>query len=230
MHERKLIHQTARVAILDDHEVVLLGLSRLLEAAPDIDLIGALPRARDLIALLRREHCDIAVVDFVLAEHEMDGLNLIRHLAARFPDTKILVISGYDNLPTIDFSIRAGASGFFSKAQALDELLPALRAVCRGSCYLPPIARVAQMAARRRRPALDADRSVDGAGIACSPILSGREQDVLRCCLQGLSARETAQKFSRSVKTIRNQRRAAFRKLGIRTVGELFTIHRRLSE
>lgn len=83
-----------RVAILDDHEVVLRGVVHLLEATPDTEVTGFSSRTPDFIALLRSERCDVALVDFLLSGDEMDGLNLVKFLRIRFPNTKIMVFPG----------------------------------------------------------------------------------------------------------------------------------------
>lgn len=227
MRRQRQLGQTIHVAILDDHEVVRLGLTQLFADVPDVTVVGAFAHAADLLAFLRTRRCDVALVDFLLNGRGMDGLCLIRHLASRFPDTRVMIVSGYDDAPTVDFSRRAGASGFFSKAQPLSGLLPAVRALAEGHRHVA----AGRCSVVGRKPARNMGvESAQGASadITCSPTLSPRERDVLRCCLQGLSVTETAEKFMRSTKTIRNQRLAAFRKLGIHSVCELFDIHRRL--
>ncbi|WP_063900104.1 response regulator transcription factor [Burkholderia ubonensis] len=230
MAQRQLLGHVIRVAILDDHEVALRGVAQILSAARDVRIIGFCSHTTDLIALLRREACDIAIVDFVLSENDMDGLNMIRFLRVRFPDTKVVVFSGHDNTPTVDFSMRAGASGFFTKSQPIGDLITALRTVYSGDRYVPSTFQTHKGEPIAKSPCSRTTPCEDGGvrGVVGSPHLSPREREVLRCCLDGLSVHDMARKFNRSAKTIGNQRRAAFRKLGIRTLGELFKIHRQL--
>jgi DNA-binding NarL/FixJ family response regulator len=230
MAQEQSFRHLIRVAILDDHEVALRGVAQLLSTVPDMKVVGYFSRTFDLIALLKREECDVALVDFVLSEDDMDGLNMIRFIRIRFPRTKIIVFSGHDNAPTVDFSIRAGANGFFAKSQPIGDLITALRTVHCGRPYVPDMVRLRRNDPRRKSiDHLCRPRGCDMPhGVAGSPDLSPREQEVLRCCLDGMSVSDMARKFNRSVKTIGNQRRAAFRKLGIRTLGELFKINRQL--
>ena len=219
-----------RVAVLDDHEVVLRGVTQELANSPDIQTIGAASSTADFMSLLRAQTCDIALIDFTLSEHDLDGLNLIRLLRARFPNTRIIVFSAQGSAPTIDLSIRAGAYGFFPKSQPLSNLAYAIRTVHRGRLYLPHGALPPFNGLHMHAPGTKTGsaESCEPSGITDALKLSPREQEVVRCCLEGLSLADTARKFSRSIKTVTNQRRAAFCKLGIRTLAELFKIRDQL--
>jgi len=195
-------------------------------------MIGAARNTPGFLSLLRAQVCDVALVDFSLSGNDMDGLNLVRFLRARFPDTKIVVFSAHDSAATIDLSMRAGASGFFPKTQPLSALVPAIRLVHRGQPYFPASGQGLPDGARKRPRETPSESAGlgDSPGVVDALGLSAREREVVRCCLEGLSLADTARKFSRSIKTVTNQRRAAFRKLGVRTVGELFKIHNQLEK
>jgi DNA-binding NarL/FixJ family response regulator len=227
--------QNIRVAVLDDHEVVLRGVTQELAKAPDIEVIGALHNTEALTSLLRTQACDVAVLDFSLSGNDLDGINLIRFLRARFPDTKIILFSAHNSAPNVDLSIRAGASSFFPKSEPLSGLIPVIRSVHRcGSSYTSPThgSGYRPDSLVSAYPVNTAERMVDSKShdIADALKLSPREQEVVRCCLEGLSLSDTARKFSRSVKTVSNQKQSAFRKLGIRTLGELFKIQEQLKK
>ncbi|MEO9383140.1 response regulator transcription factor [Chromobacterium phragmitis] len=218
--------QAIRVILLDDHLMVLHGLGGQLEAVADIRLVGSFTSSSQLMRTLAAPGApaaDVAVIDYALRPDDVDGLNLIRALRIRFPLLRILVMSAYYTPATVALAMRGGAHGFIGKEQSMDELLHAIRRLASGLDYLgesmreslaqPPVESVAQGALPN---------------LLDHPDLSPREREVLRCCLLGLSVSEIAIKFSRSIKTISNQKQAALKKLGLRSDNELFMQQQRL--
>nr|WP_198982170.1 response regulator transcription factor [Herbaspirillum sp. ASV7] len=222
-----------RIALLDDHAVVRYGLAMRLAEEPDLDVVGAFATSKELMAALRTVQADLLLIDYALGSNDIDGLNLIRALRVRFPRSKILVASAHHNPATVALAMKAGAGGFVGKSQELDELILAVRAVGRGRQYL----NVAMVAALSSMQQAESGAGQSGgthrlggsappASRALSELssLSPREREVLRCCLEGLSVTEIAEKFTRSVKTISGQKQSALRKLGVRSDHELFKI------
>lgn len=220
-----------RIALLDDHAVVRYGLAMRLAEEPDLDVVGAFATSKELMAALRTVQADLLLIDYALGSNDIDGLNLIRALRVRFPRSKILVASAHHNPATVALAMKAGAGGFVGKSQELGELIQAVRAVGRGRQYLN-VAMVAALSSMQQAEsgASQASRSLTGSAPPASRALaelsslSPREREVLRCCLEGLSVTEIAEKFTRSVKTISGQKQSALRKLGVRSDHELFKI------
>ncbi|MFJ2988907.1 response regulator [Collimonas sp. NPDC087041] len=218
-----------RIALLDDHAVVRHGLVELLRAESDFRVVGAFANSREMMMALRSEPADLLLVDYALAPDDIEGLNLIRALCTRFPDSKILVASAHCSPATVALTLRAGAGGFVGKNQPLPELVAAIRTVARGRVYLDPALAVefayllSDVAVHESSQAED-----DKDPLMVHVDLSPREREVLRCCLNGMSVTDVAKKFGRSAKTISTQKQSAFRKLGIRTDNELFKMHRQL--
>lgn len=222
-----------RIALLDDHAVVRHGLLELLREESDFRVVGAFSHSRDLMAALRVTPADLLLVDYALAPDDIEGLNLIRALCTRFPESKILVASAHCSPATVALALRAGAAGFVGKNQPLPELVAAIRTVARGRVYLDPGLAVefayllSGVEVQDPLPP-DADQAVADDPLMRHIDLSPREREVLRCCLNGMSVTDVAKKFGRSAKTISTQKQSAFRKLGIRTDNELFKMHRQL--
>ncbi|MBV8625738.1 MAG: response regulator transcription factor [Herbaspirillum sp.] len=222
-----------RIALLDDHAVVRYGLAMRLAEEPDLDVVGAFATSKELMAALRTVQADLLLIDYALGSNDIDGLNLIRALRVRFPRSKILVASAHHNPATVALAMKAGAGGFVGKSQELGELIQAVRAVGRGRQYLN-VAMVAALSSMQQAEsgsgqASDGRRLSGSAPPASRALaelssLSPREREVLRCCLEGLSVTEIAEKFTRSVKTISGQKQSALRKLGVRSDHELFKI------
>lgn len=207
-----------RVHLLDDHPIVRCGLEAQLRRDPLLEIAGSHATSRALLVAMSQEPADVVITDFSLSSGEVDGLNLIRGLRSRFPKCKILVVSSHFNPATVSLALQAGAHGFIGKSQPSEELVTAIHTVLRGRIYLH-----SNMAAEIAGISLEADTPhTRPTGLLEQAKLSPREYEVLRCCLDGMSTNAIAAKFSRQANTVSTQKKAAFRKLGIRTTNELF--------
>ncbi|ARP85101.1 response regulator transcription factor [Bordetella genomosp. 9] len=207
-----------RVAVLDDHPVVLKGLEQCLAKDPRIQVAGLFRASVDLLEHLGRSPADLLLIDYVLGPGDIDGLNLIRLLRSRHPATAIVVASGLRSPATISLALRAGASGYVSKDRPMSEVSAAIRAVASGKRYVSE-----PVAAEIGVPMGEAGERIRHRP-ADPLVLTSREHEVLRCLLEGDSVSEIAAKFSRSIKTISTQKTSAFRKLGLRSLGELYKL------
>ena len=220
-----------RVVVLDDHAVVRHGLAARLKQEADIEVCGMFASWREIVRALKDStfEVDVLLMDYSLGPTEIDGLNLIRLIRVRYPELKILVASAHHNKATVGMVMHAGARGFVGKEEELSELVRAIRTVATGGKRLN-----AALAAEMESDALSADApapTTNGGKLAVlldRSELSPREREVLRCCLDGMSVTDIAEKFARSIKTISSQKQSAFRKLGIRTDTELFKIKHEL--
>jgi two-component system capsular synthesis response regulator RcsB len=223
-----------RVALLDDHALIRNGFVQHLTPERDLQVVGVYASSRELLERLRSTHVDVLVLDYSLQQQEVDGLNLIRILKVRFPQVRLLVSSASDTPAIVSLCLRAGAQGFIGKSSEVDELLQAVRTVATEKVYLSPtMAHELGLSTQPLNPASQPDgQAAKGAApiqsLVNNPLLSAKEQEVLRCCLEGLSVTQIAEKFHRSPKTISTQKQAAMRKLGLRSNMELFKIQQNL--
>ncbi|MQR02493.1 response regulator [Glaciimonas soli] len=220
------------IALLDDHAMIRHGMLARLSEESDFRVVGSFANSRDLITALHTTKVDLLLLDYELAQGDIDGLNLIRVLGVRFPMSKILVVSSHHNQATVTLALRAGARGFVGKTQPLTDLIGAIRTVALGRFYVDKklafeLAPLLAEIAGADFVASDAPGPIDNP-LMHQADLSSREREVLLCCLDGMSVTQIAEKFERSVKTISTQKRTAFRKLGIGTDNELFKIHHQL--
>lgn len=209
--------------LLDDHEMVRQGIALGLSKEADLDVIGSFGTGKELLEAFVRRPADVVVMDFILAPSDSDGLSFIGALSRRFSQCKLLIVCSHYTPATVSLSLRAGCWGILGKTQSLSELITAIRTVAQGRIYLQ----------RCMVPALQGMHSVlDGAKMksemSCSSslqidaLLTPKEQEVLRCFLDGMSVNSIAKKFSRSASTISTQKQSAYRKLGVRSDSELF--------
>lgn len=214
-----------RVALLDDHAVVRHGLVSHLGEEPGIEIVGVYENSRELLRGMAAAPAQVLLLDFALGRDELDGVSLIRALRARFPDCRILVLSTHHESATVSLALRVGARGFVGKDEDLSGLVKAIRTVASGAIYLS--ADMSYQVADAIRPVdpaqqLTSDNALGRAG------LSAREQEVIRCYLEGMTVTEIADKFNRSIKTISAQKATAFRKLGVTSNNGLFKIMKTL--
>jgi DNA-binding NarL/FixJ family response regulator len=196
---------SVRVALLDDHVLVLKGLIAHLQKTPSITIVGSHASSRPFRAMLAAMPVDVAIIDYSLALDDIDGIALIKQLRASYPKMKILVVSAHDQGLVIHSLRQAGADGFVAKSQEPDDVIRAIDAIMTGREYLPQRAGGTDEA-----PAL----------VALSP----REWEVIRQLLEGLTVGQIATRSGRSLKTISTQKSAAFRKLRISSDNELYLL------
>lgn len=198
---------TYRLLIVDDHPIVQRGLRLTLDAEPDLTVVAAADDAEAALSDLDEAAPDAALIDLSLPG--MGGLELVRHLLARRPDLKVLVVSRHDDELYAERAIRAGARGYLSKVEAADRVVEAVRAVLGGRLYLRDEI--------KDRLVLGAPPS-EGNPLAA---LSDRELEVYEMIGRGLGAREIADALALSVKTVETYRARIKEKLGLDTARAL---------
>lgn len=214
-----------RIVLLDDHEFLLRGINDVLRGQPDFILTGSYTTSQQLFSALQENPADLAIIDYSLSPGDMDGLNLIKTLQIRYPGLIILVISALYNSATVALALRSGAKGFIGKSLPPEELLRAVRSTGRGKIYIEQ-EMAFQLAQLNNSTAFNEnqDQSVHLQKQVSLSMLSPKEQEVIRCFLEGMTVSEIADKFSRSIKTISGQKQTALRKLGLKADHELFLI------
>ncbi|RZL49301.1 MAG: response regulator transcription factor [Variovorax sp.] len=215
------------VCTLDSHAVVRFGLECKIRDQYDMHWVGSGTDYREMSALLREFICDVVIVEYQLEGLENDGWNLIKQFQRNFPDTRLLIYTGYMSAATTSLMYRAGAARVLSKSSSMDQLIDAVRELGFASWH-------ARFHGDRKRPKVHAlpvetheayvptshSEALEGAG------LSTREMEVLRCLLQGMSVSQISHKFVRSIKTISSQKQAAFRKLSVSSNQDLFRLQK----
>jgi DNA-binding NarL/FixJ family response regulator len=186
--------------IADDHPVVREGLSALLNAAPDLQIIGEAGDGAAAVAACRRLLPDVALIDLQMPQ--VDGLAAIRILSTELPQIHILVLTTFDSDAYVQEALRAGALGYVLKDLPGERLVEAVRTVSRGQALLQP--EVATLVVR----ALQQQQ-------APAPLMSERELAVLRLLARGDRNKEIAGKLYLSESTVKTHIAAVFQKLGV---------------
>jgi DNA-binding NarL/FixJ family response regulator len=202
-----------RLLIVDDHEVVRLGLRTLLESEPDLEVVAEAGTAQEALIKTENYRPHVVIMDIQLPGRS--GLDACRDIRHKFPQTQVVMLTSSVNE---DFALeawRAGAAGYVLKQVGNDELVRAVRATQKGEVALDPktAARViARLNNLQKKSEADAFRD-----------LSRREMDVLALVARGLSNKEIGQALNLSEITVRNYVTTMLEKLHLRNRVELAT-------
>ncbi|MFO7320221.1 MAG: FAD-dependent oxidoreductase [Chloroflexota bacterium] len=192
-----------RVVLADDHAVLRAGLRALLNAEPDIEVVGEAANGAE--ALKQVETLEPAVVVIDLTMPGISGLDAIRQISRRYPQVRTLVLTMHSEEQFIVGAIKAGASGYVLKSAADVELIQAIRQVNAGEPYY--YGRAMQLLLEyHRHNGDDEDHSQD---------LSEREYEVLVLTVRGYSSREIGERLFISAKTVDTYRQRLMQKLGL---------------
>ena len=201
-----------RTLVVDDHPIYRLGLCLALQREPDLEVVGEAANGEEALALVGRLVVEVALVDLHMPSH--DGIALTRAVHARYPECCILVISADGEPFMIAQALRAGASGYFSKLQNVDEIAQAIRGVRGGLRYLPPSLSPAQLEEVGPVHGIEA--------------LSAREREVLDRLVDGQSNDDIATALFVARRTVETHRQRIMKKLGAHTIADLVHIASRL--
>jgi two-component system response regulator NreC len=202
-----------RVLVTDDHAIVRDGICALLALTGDIEAVGEAINGREALEMVRKVAPDVVLMD--IAMPLMDGLEATRRIHKEFPQTKVIVLTQYEDREYVLPVIEAGASGFVSKTAASSELTSAIRSVYRGDSFLSPS--IARLLVEDYREMAKAGKSQD-----MSEQLTGREREILKLLAEGHSTHEIAQMLVISPKTVERHKTNLMAKLDIHNRLDLF--------
>jgi DNA-binding NarL/FixJ family response regulator len=196
-----------RVFLLDDHEVVRRGLHDLLDAEPDIDVVGEAGDADHALARGPALRPDVAVLDVRLPDG--DGVTVCRELRSAVPGLACLMLTSFDDDDALLDAIMAGAAGYVLKQIKGTDLLDAVRTVARGQSLLDPATTARLMSTLRgdNAPADSGGQPLDD--------LSPREREILDLVGEGLTNRTIGERLHLSEKTVKNNVSRLLAKLGV---------------
>lgn len=192
-----------RVVIADDHSAVRAGIHHVIEASGGASIMGTARNSSELLELLGRVECDVLITGYAMpGGRHGDGMFLFRLIRQRFPELRIVVLTMLDNPGIVHSLLKLGITCILSKSDSMSHLMPAVHVAYADGRYLSPtIAEVADSITTSR---------------AQIHALSGRELEVIRLYVSGMTVNEIAERLNRSKKTISSQKGAAMLKLGLK--------------
>jgi DNA-binding NarL/FixJ family response regulator len=206
-----------RVAIADDHRLMLDGIKRALETAPDIRVVGEAMSGEEMLALVPRVRPDVVILDLRMPKG--DGLSTLAQLRKGYPDLKVIILSMFDDSENIERALQEGAAGYVVKSINPLDLPSTIRQVVEGSVYHP----------RGRAPG---EVEVSGVGGPATGGLTDRELSILRLVAEGLSNLDIAGRLYVTEQTVKFHLSNIYRKLGVgnRTEATRYAYRNRLIE
>ena len=197
---------TISVILADDHRVVRAGLKAVLGAAKDVTVLTEASNGREALSLTERFRPDVLLLD--IAMPDLDGLAVLKELAARELPTRVLVLTMHAEEQYLVQALELGAAGYLVKSAADRELVDAVRAVARGDVYVQPSGgRLLARGVKKAGQVAD-DR-------ARYEKLTERERDVLRLVAEGYSAPEIGERLHISPKTVDTYKQRINEKLSL---------------
>jgi two-component system response regulator NreC len=194
-----------QIFLADDHAVVREGLKAMINAQPDMIVIGEAGDGQTALQQARDCQPDIVIMDITMPE--LNGVEATAQLKRACPDIKVLTLSVHEDTSYLRQLLAAGAAGYILKHAAADDLIQAIRVVAAGVVYLDPALAGSVVARYVRVPAM--------ASALLGAVLSEREIEVVQGIAQGYSNKEIATQLNLSVKTVETYRARAMDKLGI---------------
>lgn len=197
-----------RILLIDDHAVLRAGLTMLLNAEPDMSVVGEAGNVDDGMDKLSALKPDIVLLDISMPEGS--GLDFLKGMKVRAPESLFIILTMHNDEGYLRMALSAGASGYVLKQAANDELLAAIRVVSQGGTYLHSSHRsiLFEGDAARSTPQVNEKDDYDR--------LSPREKEILLLIAMGYTNRQAAERLFLSEKTIETYKSRVMTKLGLR--------------
>jgi DNA-binding NarL/FixJ family response regulator len=194
-----------RIMLVDDHEVVRLGLKALLERHPNFEVIAEASTAREAVDKVKALTPEVVVMDIRLPGGS--GIEACQEITVKYPDTKVIMLTSYAEDEMLFSAIRAGAAGYVLKQIGGEDLVRAIEAVGRGEALLDP-AVTQRIFQEVRKAAREEEASAFSA-------LTAQEKHVLLLVSEGKTNREIAKALFLGEGTVRNYVSSILSKLGV---------------
>ncbi len=199
------------VLLVEDHQIVRQGLRLLIEAHPNLKVIGEVSNGKDAIAAILESNPDVVVFDISMPE--MNGIEMVKELRRLQNNCRLLALTANSDRAYLTALIQLGISGYLLKRSAANELIEAIHKVASNGNFLDP-GIVREMGEGVFSPKRFSATTVGSA-------ISVREEEVIKLIARGLSNKEVAAKLDISVKTIETHKARAMAKLQLHSRSEL---------
>ncbi|MBR9846905.1 MAG: response regulator transcription factor [Algicola sp.] len=194
-----------RLAIAEDHQSLIDGISLILEYEDDISIVGTANDGEALLEIVEKKRPTIVLTDIRMPK--LDGIEAVKRIKKSHPEIKILAFSMFDQTEAVAQMIEAGASGYILKNSSLHEVLKAIRTIAQGDTYFD---------ANINTNALTSEHKTKSKGL-----LTKRQIEILELIALGKTSREIADELFIGVHTVDTHRKNMARILGLQGKGEL---------
>jgi len=211
---------TVRVLLADDQTLFRVGLARLLEADPRVEIVGEAADGAEAVRLVGSLTPDVVLMDLKMPN--MDGISATREIVSKHPDVKVLILTTWDADNHVIQALKAGASGYILKDSKVEPIISSLLAVKQGERVMATAVanRVLEMLTGSTTP----KQFYDG--------LTSREMEILKLLAGGMANKQIAYQLTISEKTVRNHVSNMYEKLNVydRTQAALYAVRKGLIE
>lgn len=204
---------SSQVLLVDDHKIMRDGIKAILRHSGEFEVIAEAESGTEAVQVCKQKGPDIVLLDIELPG--LSGIETTREILRHCPETKVIILSMYDDEQSVMSAIRSGARAFVLKKASDRDLLGALRAVATGGSYLSPQVsdRVLQRIQKNNLETKPIPTTLD--------CLSSREVQVLRLVADGKTSKEIAAMLDLGLQTIRSYRKTMMGKLGVNNIAGL---------
>lgn len=193
-----------RILLAEDQLMVRQGLKMMIESDEEMEVVGEANNGKEAIQICEKQAFDIAILDIRMPE--MDGIETAKVIQSRWPQTKILMLTTFDDNQYVLEALKIGVSGYILKSGDTESLLRSIRSALAGGLAIED-----HVAAKVMPILLNREQQQEP-----DPSLTPRERDILTCIGEGLSNGEIAERLAISVGTVKNNTSQILNKLGLR--------------
>lgn len=193
---RTSTYSTMKLFLTDDHAILIGGLIKIIEAEPELEVVGSAGSVGETLDLLTQKKVDLLITDYNLPDD--DGLSLVRKVKRKYPEMKVLVLSMHDEAHLVKEILKEGIDGYLIKKDSHKELLDAIYTIKSGKTYLS--SDINKMLIR----GLNSEDK--------GRLLTEREREILKLIAKEYTSKQIAEELFISERTVETHRKNIFRK------------------
>jgi DNA-binding NarL/FixJ family response regulator len=199
-----------RILIVDDHPVVRLGLTQVIQQEPDMEVCGEAGSVAEALREIQATSPDVVIVDISLEGES--GIELVKELKARYPKIKSLVSSFHEEKVFAGRVVKEGAQGYIEKKESISKIVEGIRKILLGEIYVSPLVATQLLT-----------RAASGQSLSDDPVatLSTKELEVFEMIGLGLTVQQIGRRLNMSAKTVESHRRRIKTKLKMESATQL---------
>ena len=210
--EQETLQKKIRILLADDHTILRAGLKMMLNAQPDMEIVGEAQDGRQSIAEAQKLQPDVVLMDITMPD--INGIEATKQIKKLLPDTRVLVLTMHEHDEYVFQALRAGASGYMLKEAAATDLITALRVIQSGQFYLSPTAQSVMVGDYLQRVRAGEEKDSYSS-------LTEREREILKLVAEGYTNNQIAERLVISPKTVDTHRTHIMDKLNLHSRAEL---------
>lgn len=208
-----------KVLIVDDQQIIIEGITSLLHGVPEIDIVAGCNNPLDLADKVESFLPDVILMDMNMPEK--DGIECVKEILSRYPNQKIMMLTGYDDIALIHEALKSGATGYVLKNIGKDELIDSVKSTAAGKRFLDKTVQDKIIESFTNIQSFD---TIGGAAASSiKNLLSKREYEVLKMIAEGKKSAEIAKLLYISINTVDTHRKNILAKCEVKNTAELIS-------